>query len=157
MKIKNLIFLIITLAAIGGISIYALFNPGKIFPPYSSGIIVKNSGGSGMLISECSNNSYLRDNADVVVVVNVERVEVKQEENIYTYSTTRVENIEKGNPGSDLIVVKTSGGCIGTNCMAVEDQPILHENKLVRIYLKQIDNEFSIVCGIMGVEETGRI
>ena len=153
MKTKNLVLPVIVLIAIVGIFAYVSFNSGKTSPPSSSSIIVKNSGGSAMLSAECGDKSYLNDEADVIVIVNVERIETRQEDQIYTYSITNVESIEKGNLGSDLLTIKTPGGCIGTTCTAVEDGPIFHENKSVRIYLKQTGNEFSIICGIMGVEE----
>jgi hypothetical protein len=126
-------------------------------PKTTAGTIAKNSGGSAALIAECANKSYIYDNSDVIIIGNVSKVETKQENQIYTYSTISIENFVKGNLTSNTVTIKTPGGCIGTTCMAVEDQPIFHENKLVKIYLKQTDNEFSIFCSIMGVEEVGHI
>jgi hypothetical protein len=35
----------------------------------------------------------------------------------------------------------------------VEDQPIFHEGKRVRIYFEEVNGEFFIVCSQFGVEE----
>lgn len=160
MKTKNpvLTLTVIILIAIVGV-VYVLSISGETLPPYSPSlrIIVKNSGGSAMLAAECADKSYLYDIADIVVIGTVSKVETEQEDQIYTYSSILVENFEKGNLDSGKLMIKTLGGCIGTTCMYVEDQPIFHEDELVKIYLKQDGNEFSIVCGIAGVEEIGRI
>ncbi|MFH0929469.1 MAG: hypothetical protein V1818_03905 [Candidatus Aenigmatarchaeota archaeon] len=145
----------IVIAAIS-IFVYVVFFSNIISPPVPE-IIVTNSGGSAMLAAECADKSYLYDNADIVVIGTVSKVETKQENQIYTYSSILVESFEKGELNSNKLKIKTPGGCIGTTCMQVEDQPIFHEDELVRIYLKQDENEFSIICGIAGVEEVGRI
>lgn len=157
MKVTKSIPVVMASMAIVAIFVYILFYPGKTSPPYGAEVIVKNSGGSPSLIAECANKSYLLDNSDVVVIGNVSKVESKQEDQIYTYSWISIENYEKGNLNSNFLVIKTTGGCMGTNCVMVEDQPILHQNKSVKVYLKQIGNEFSIVCGMIGVEEIGGI
>jgi len=160
MKTKNpiLTLTVIVLIAIVGVA-YILLISGKTLSPYSlsPGIIVKNAGGSAMLAAECADKTYIYDTANVVVIGTVSKVETKQEDQIYTYSSILVENFEKGNLDSGKLIIRTPGGCIGTTCMYVEDQPIFHEDELVKIYLKQDGNEFSIVCGIAGVEEVGRI
>ena len=176
MKRKNLILPIVVLVALLGIFVYVLLEysePGPILhdcliacPDGTQvecgqkcpSILVKISGGSAALVAECSNKSYIYDTADVIVIGTVNKVETKQEDMIYTYSNISIENFGKGRLNSNTITIKTPGGCVGTSCMFMEDQPFLYENKLVRIYLKQTEfNEFSIVCGIMGVEEVGRI
>lgn len=155
MKARNLISIVVVLMAVAGIFTYVLFtsNSKKVPSLPNLGAIVKNSGGSAMLIAECADKSYLYTNSDVIVTGIVEKVETKDEEGqIYTYSSISIKNFEKENFNSNELTIKTPGGCMGTTCVVIEDQPILHENKSVRIYLKQIGNEFSIVCGIMGVE-----
>ncbi len=45
------------------------------------------------------------------------------------------------------------GGTVGDITQAVEDQPISHEGRKVRLYLKKVNDEFSIICGRFGVED----
>lgn len=175
MEIKNLNLLILVLVVTVGISAYTLFKyfePGPILhdcfiacPDGTSvecsqkcpSIIVKNSGGSAMLIAECANKSYLYDNADVILIGTVYKNELMGEtcttdENgneictVYTSmnTTISIEKFEKGNLNSNTLMIETT---------SMEDEPIFYENKTVRIYLQQTGNEFSIVCGIAGVEE----
>ena len=49
--------------------------------------------------------------------------------------------------------IVTPGGTVGGITQEVEDQPIFHEGKQVRIYFQEIDGEFYIVCAQFGVEE----
>jgi len=158
MRIPNLILIFIVLIVILGTFSYVLFAYLKNVnvPRGNLETIVKNSGGSAMLVAECANKSYIHDNADVILMGNVEKIETEQEEGqIYTYSSIFIEKFEKGNLDSNILTIITPGGCVELTCVVVEDQPILHENKLVKIYLKQIEDEFSIFCGIAGVENIG--
>jgi len=73
---------------------------------------------------------------------------------ISTYSDISIDKYEKGVPFSiNKIQIVTPGGTIGIVTQAVEDQPILHQGKNVRLYINQNNGEFSISCGIMGAEE----
>ena len=120
-------------------------------------ITVKQSGGSAMLIAECMNRSYITDTSDYIIEGTVKSVESKWNEDktsIFTYTNFLVENYAKGAPFvNDEIQIITPGGTVGNVSQAVEDQPILHEGKKVRIYLKKTNSEFVIVCAQFGVEE----
>jgi hypothetical protein len=120
-------------------------------------IIVKQSGSAGMLIKECTDKSYITQAADYIVEGTVEKVESKWNEErtgIFTYTDSRIENYVKGTPFSEnMLQIVTPGGTVGGITQAVEDQPIFHEGKKVRIYFQEVNGEFSIVCGQFGVEE----
>jgi uncharacterized protein (UPF0333 family) len=120
-------------------------------------VIVKQSGGAGMLIRECSDKSYITQTADYIVEGTVEKVESQWNEGrtgIFTYTDLRIENYVKGAPFTEnMLQIVTPGGTVGEITQAVEDQPILHEGKKVRIYFQEVNGEFSIVCGPFGVEE----
>lgn len=120
-------------------------------------VTVKQSGGMGMLIMECSDRDYITNVSDYIVEGTVIKVESRwNEENtsIFTYTDFFVEKYIKGEPfGTDSIRIVTLGGTVGEISQFVEDQPIFHEGKKARIYFEQVNGEFSIVCAQMGVEE----
>ena len=120
-------------------------------------IIVKQSGGAGILIAECADKSYITEQADYIIEGTVEKVEIRwndEKTNIFTYSDLRIEKYVKGEPfAEDTLQIITPGGTVGGVGVWVEDQPIFHEGKRVRIYFKEINGEFSIVCAQTGVEE----
>jgi hypothetical protein len=120
-------------------------------------VIVKQSGGAGMLIKECGDKSYITQTADYIVEGTVEKVESKWNEErtgIFTYTDLRIENYVKGTPfAENMLQIITPGGTVGGITQAVEDQPIFHEGKKVRIYFQDVNGEFSIVCAQLGVEE----
>jgi hypothetical protein len=125
--------------------------------PSGGQIIVKQSGGAGMLIKECTDKSYITQAADYIVEGTVEKVESKWNEErtgIFTYTDLRIENYVKGTPfAQNELQIVTPGGTVGGITQAVEDQPIFHVGKKVRIYFQEVNGEFSIVCGPFGVEE----
>jgi len=51
----------------------------------------------------------------------------------------------------DRLLLRTVGGIT----QAVEDQPVLHEGKKVRIYFQEVDGGFYIVCARFDVEDLG--
>jgi hypothetical protein len=120
-------------------------------------VIVKQSGGAAMLIKECGDKSYVTQTADYIIEGTVEKVESSWNEErtgIFTYTDLRIENYVKGTPFTEnMLQIVTPGGTVGEITQAVEDQPILHEGKKVRIYFREVNGEFSIVCGPFGVEE----
>ncbi|MEK7501247.1 MAG: hypothetical protein AAB642_03950 [Patescibacteria group bacterium] len=120
-------------------------------------IIVKRSGGAGLLIAECADKSYITETADYIIEGTVEKVESKWNEertSIFTYTDLKIVKYVKGAPFTeDKLQIVTPGGIVGEIGLAVEDQPIFHEGKKVRIYLQETSGEFSIVCAQMGVEE----
>jgi len=120
-------------------------------------VIVKQSGGAGMLIQECTDKSYITQTADYIVEGTVEEVESRWNEGrtgIFTYTDLIIENYVKGAPfAENTLQIVTPGGTVGEITQAVEDQPIFHEGKKVRIYFQEANGEFSIVCGPFGVEE----
>jgi len=125
--------------------------------------IVKQSGGAGLLIAECANESYITETADYIIEGTVEKVEVLKravsgelEGEIFTYSDILIGRYLKGIPfDSNKLRIETPGGCTEEICLEVEDQPIFHKGTKVRIYLQKTNGEFSIVCGQFGVTEVG--
>ncbi len=120
-------------------------------------ITVKQSGGAAMLISECGSKNYITNKADYIIEGTVERVESKWDEektSIFTYTDLSIEKYVKGTPfeESELQIV-TPGGTVEEISQWVEDQPIFHEGKKVRIYFQATNGEFSIICSQFGVEE----
>lgn len=120
-------------------------------------IIIKQSGGNAALIAECADKSYITGQAGYIIEGTVKKVESRwdeEETNIFTYSDLRIEKYVKGEVfEEDKLLIITPGGTVGEVGIWVEDQPILHEGKRVRIYFKDTNGEFSIVCAQMGVEE----
>lgn len=127
-------------------------------------ISVKQSGGTGMLIRECGDKNYIIDKADYIIEGTVEKVESgldkvdsSQEEgkaSIFTYTDLSIEKYIKGAPfAENKLQIVTPGGTIGETTLLVEDQPIFHEGKKVRIYFQENNGEFSIICAQFGVEE----
>jgi len=119
--------------------------------------IVKQSGGAAMLDIKCANQSYITETADYIVEGTVKNVESKWNENktsIFTYSDLLIEKYLKGTPfENNLLQIITPGGTVGDISQWVEEQPIFHEGKKVRVYLKKTNGEFSIVCARDGIEE----
>jgi len=157
MKIKKLLYgILVIVIALVGIGLFMLSKPTT--PPSSEGqIIVKQSGGAWLLIEECADKSYITDTADYLIEGTVEKVESKWNEEmtvIFTYTDLRIENYVKGAPFTvDKLKIVTPGGTVEEISQWVEDQPIFHGGKRVRIYFQETDGEFSIVCAQMGVEE----
>jgi len=122
-----------------------------------SQIVVKQSGGTGMLIAECGDKSYISNTADYIIEGTIEKVESRWDEgktSILAYADLSIEKYIKGNPFRvESLLIVTPGGTVGEISQWVEDQPIFHEGKKVRIYFQEINGEFSIVCGQFGVEE----
>jgi hypothetical protein len=133
-----------------------LNEPTGTLPPGGK-VIVKQSGGAGMLIKECTDKSYITQTADYIVEGTVEKVESRwndERTGIFTYTDLQIDNYVKGTPfaGNELQIV-TPGGTVGEVSQWVEDQPIFHEGKKVRIYFQEVSGEYVIVCGQFGVEE----
>ena len=120
-------------------------------------IIVTQSGGAGALIAECGDKNYISNTADYIIEGTVGEVESKWNEgktSILTYTVLSIEKYIKGTPFTqNRLQVVTPGGTVGEVNQWVEDQPIFHEGKRVRIYFQETNAEFSIVCGPFGVEE----
>jgi hypothetical protein len=139
------------------ISSSACLNKPAGTPPSEGQIVVKQSGGAGMLIKECSDKAYITQTADYIVEGTVEKVESRWNEErtgIFTYTDLRIENYVKGAPFSEnTLQIVTPGGTVGDISQWAEDQPIFHEGKKVRIYFEWYNGEFSIVCAQLGVEE----
>ena len=120
-------------------------------------IIVRQAGGMGMLIPECGDKNYIIETADYIVEGTVVQVESRWNEGgtqIFTYTDMSIEEYVKGAPlPVDTIQIITPGGTSGGVTQWVEDQPVFHQGKKVRLYLKETDGEFSTVCAQFGVEE----
>ncbi len=130
-------------------------------PPVASSpegkVVVKQSGGAGILIRECAAEAYRAEKADYIIEGIVERVESRWSEdrtNIVTYTDLRIEKYVKGAPFvENKLQIVTAGGTVGEISQWVEDQPIFHEGKKVRIYFEEVNGEFFVVCAQFGVEE----
>ena len=110
-----------------------------------------------VLPMECGDKNYISNAADHIIEGPVEKVESKWNEektSIFTYSDLLIENYVKGTPfESNKLQIITPGGTVGEISQWVEDQPIFHQGKRVRIYLEETNGEFSIVCAQFGIEE----
>lgn len=164
---KKLLYRLLAVAvAVLAIGLFAL--PELTATPTTEGtIVVKQSGGVGLLAAECADESYITEKADYIIEGTVEKVESKWSEErtlfpyihgtiIFTYTDLEIERYIKGEPFTeDKLRIVTPGGEMGENeiSLAVEDQPIFHEGKKVRIYFQEENGEFSIVCGFCGVKE----
>jgi len=128
-------------------------------PPHTGPVVVKQSGGAGLLIAECQDKQYIISTADYIVEGIVERVESNWNEDksaIFTDTNLSIEKYVKGAPFTENeLQIVTPGGTVGDITQVVEDQPIFHEGKRVRIYFQKIDGEFHIVCTQFGVEDLG--
>jgi len=129
----------------------------QIEQPPELAFIVKQSSGQELLIEECADRDYINETADYIIEGTVEKVESKwNEENtsIFTYTTLLIEKYVKGTPSEDdRLQIITPGGTVGEVSQWVEDQPIFHEGKKVRIYFEKTNGDYSIVCAQFGVEE----
>lgn len=165
---KKLLYRLLAVAvAVLAIGLFVL--PELTATPTTEGTIVVNqSGGAGTLVAaECLNESYITEKADYIIEGTVEKVESKWSEErtlfpyihgtiIFTYTDLKIERYIKGEPFTeDKLRIVTPGGKMGENeiSLGVEDQPIFHEGEKVRIYFREENGEFSIVCGYYGVKE----
>jgi len=125
--------------------------------PPTGPVVVKQSGGAGLLIAECQDKQYIISTADYIIEGIVERVESNWNEDksaILTRTNLSIVKYVKGAPlAENTLQIVTPGGTVGDITQAVEDQPIFHEGKRVRIYFQAVDGEFRIVCARLGVEE----
>ena len=120
-------------------------------------IIVRQSGGMGLLIAECGDRSYINRAADYIIEATVVQVESRWNEertSILTYSDLSIEEYIKGSllPVNAIQII-IPGGTVEGVTQWVEDQPVFHQGKKVRLYLKANNGEFSTVCAQFGVEE----
>ena len=124
--------------------------------PGENPVIIRQSGGAGAILAECQDKDYLSNVADYIVEGTVTFVESRwNEENtgIFTYSDLTVATYIKGTPlPVNTFQIVTPGGTVGDITQVVEDQPIFHEGRKVRLYLENVNGEFSIICGRFGVE-----
>jgi len=127
--------------------------------PPTGPVVVKQSGGTGLLIAECQDKQYIISTADYIIEGIVKRVESNWNEDksaILTTTNLSIEKYVKGAPFTENeLKVVTPGGTVGDITQVVEDQPIFHEGKTVRIYFQKVDGEFHIVCAQFGVEDLG--
>ena len=124
--------------------------------PEENPVIIRQSGGAGAILAECQDKNYLSSVADYIIEGTVTGVESRwNEENtgIFTYSDLTVTIYIKGTflPTNTFQIV-TPGGTVGDIAQVIEDQSLFHEGKRVRLYLKKVNDEFSIICGRFGVE-----
>jgi len=131
--------------AILGLGLVACSGKSANIPPGGQ-IVVNQSGGAGILVKECADEAY-----------RTEKVESRwnqERTGIFTYTELTIEKYVKGAPfAENKIQIVTPGGTVGEISQWVEDQPIFHEGKRVRIYFEEVNGEFFIVCSQFGVEE----
>ncbi len=125
--------------------------------PGANPIIIRQSGGAGALLAECQDRDYLNRTADYIIegiVTGVESRWNEEKTGIFTYTGFTVSTYVKGTPlPVSVFQIVTPGGTVGDITQVVEDQPIFHVGKKVRLYLKKVNGEFSVVCGRFGVED----
>jgi hypothetical protein len=136
---------------------FACLSEPTVPPQPESQIIVKQSGGAGILIAECADKSYITQAADYIIEGTVKKVESswnQERSGIFTYTELNIEKYVKGAPfAENKLQIVTPGGTVGEISQWVEDQPIFHEGKMVRIYFEEVNGEFIIVCAQFGVVE----
>ncbi|OGO19858.1 MAG: hypothetical protein A2144_04615 [Chloroflexi bacterium RBG_16_50_9] len=152
MKLQRLIFI----PVIASLLVMAGCSAAPPTVPVENPVIIRQSGGAGANLAECQDRDYLSSMADYIVEGTVTGVESRwNEENtgIYTYSDFTVTAYIKGTPfPTNTIQIVTPGGTVGDITQGVEDQPIFHEGRRVRLYMEKVNDEFTIVCGRFGVE-----
>ena len=157
-KSRKLIYAILAVCVLAslGIGLVACLGKPANIPPGDQ-IVVKQSGGAGILVKECADEAYRTEKADYIIEGTVEKVESRwnqERTGIFTYTELTIEKYVKGAPfAEDKIQIVTPGGTVGEISQWVEDQPIFHEGKRVRIYFEEVNGEFFIVCSQFGVEE----
>jgi len=155
-KSQTYVVLTVCVLAIVGIGLVACLGKPANIPPGDQ-IVVKQSGGAAMLIAECADEAYRAEKADYIIEGTVEKVESRWNEdktNIFTYTDLRIEKFFKGKPfAENKLQIVTPGGTVGEISQWVEDQPIFHEGKRMRIFFEEVNGEFFIVCSQFGVEE----
>jgi hypothetical protein len=157
-KVRNTLTILIFFVLISIVTAsFACSNKPTGGSPTEGAVIVKQSGGAGMMISECGDRSYITGTADYIIEGTVGNVESRWNESrtaIFTYTDLTIDNYVKGTPFTvNELQIVTSGGTVGDITQWVEDQPIFHEGTRVRIYFQDVNGEFFIVCGTNGVEE----
>ncbi|MCX6009884.1 MAG: hypothetical protein NTW48_07645 [Chloroflexi bacterium] len=156
-KRQTYMVLAVCVLAIVGIGLVACSGEGAVVPSPEGPIVVKQSGGAGILVKECADEAYRTEKADYIIEGTVKKVESRwnqERTGIFTYTELTIEKYVKGAPfAEDKIQIVTPGGTVGEISQWVEDQPIFHEGKRVRIYFEEVNGEFFIVCSQFGVEE----
>jgi hypothetical protein len=149
--------LIVFILAILFTGLPACLNKPTVAPPSDGQVTVRQSGEAATLIAKCADKSYITQTADYIIDGTVEKVESRWNQEgtgIFTYTELAVEKYVKGVSFTKTnIQIVTPGGTVGEASQWVEDQPIFHEGKKVRIYFEEVNGEFLIVCGQFGVEE----
>jgi hypothetical protein len=149
--------LIVFMLAILFTGLLACLNKPTVAPPSDGQVIVRQSGGAAMLTAVCADKSYITQTADYIIEGTVEKVESRWNQEgtgIFTHTELAVEKYVKGASFTQTnIQIVTPGGTVGETSQWVEDQPLFHVGKKVRIYFKEVNEEFLIVCGQFGVEE----
>jgi hypothetical protein len=157
MKVVNRFVAVFLISAPAILAVMAAACSGPSVPPPGGQIVVQQSGGAGMLIRECSDPAYRSDKADYIIDGTVEKVESswnQDKSSIVTHTQLRIDGYIKGTPfAANELEIVTPGGTVDGVSQAVEDQPIFHEGKKVRIYFERVNGDFVIVCGNLGVEE----
>ena len=142
--------------AILGLGLVACSGKSANIPPGGQ-IVVNQSGGAGILVKECADEAYRTEKADYIIEGTVEKLESRWNQEgtgIFTYTELTIEKYVKGALfAENKIQIVTPGGTVGEISQWVEDQPIFHEGKRVRIYFEEVNGEFFIVCSQFGVEE----
>ncbi|MBU1036886.1 hypothetical protein KKF32_02525 [Patescibacteria group bacterium] len=118
-------------------------------------VIIVQQDRSGLLAAECADKSYITERADYIIEGFVEKVTNetaypfmwREGQNYnFIYTDLLIERYIKGIPfGTNRLQIVTPDG--------VEDQPIFHQGKRVRIYFQGTNGEYTIVCGSFGIQE----
>ncbi len=119
-------------------------------------VIIKHSGGAGMLIQECSEKSFIEEKSDYIIEGQVKKKDVHWNDDktrIITSIDFYVDKYLKGEPfGNNLVSIEVLGGCVDDFCEGAEDQPsVFQEGENLRLYLEKSDDGFVFTCGLFGV------
>ncbi len=123
-------------------------------------IVIKHSGSASMLIKECSEKKFIKEESDYIIEGQVKKKDVHWNDDktsIITSIEFSVDKYLKGEPfGNNLVSIEVAGGCVDDFCESAEDQPgVFQEGENLRLYLEKNDYGFAFTCGLFGVSGIG--
>ncbi len=134
----------------------------KIVGMMALAILLLIGNAEAIVTNECGDRNYVSSTADYIVEGTIEKVESKLVEgesgfngqSVFTYNNLKIEKYIKGNPlKENRVQIVTWGGTAGGISQWAEDQPTFIKGTMVRVYLRETDGNFSLVCAEYGVEE----
>jgi hypothetical protein len=118
--------------------------------------VVKNLEGNSRLVNECGSDEFIHDSANTIAfgIVSTVITEWNEEQGlITTVSKVKLETLEKEKINAEELEIRTPGGCVKNYCQKIEDNPALHENAKVKLYLQKTGEGLILVCNMRGIGE----